>query len=107
MRKSDIKEKTLHIHEEHQLGHRQVTSVLIFSISCGSSIKHTALSKFPTEIFLLCGAIVSWLLVFCFLSSLLFDDTDQMEGASGAENPPGKVINIRNSVVYLYFTFIS
>lgn len=46
---------------------------------------------------------MTWLLVFCSLSSLLFDDTDQMDGASGAESQPDKVINIKHTVLFFFF----
>lgn len=113
-KKSDIKVKFSHIFEEYQLGQRETnytTSVLIFkSAHVVSPIKYAALfkllnkCKFPKGIFRLCCDCVSWCFL-CSLSSLLFDDSDQMDDAPSAENQPGEMINFTYTVVFISDSF--
>lgn len=113
-KKSDIKVKFSHMFEEYQLGQRETnytTSVLIFkSAHVVSPIKYAALlkllnkCKFPKGIFRLCCDCVSWCFL-CSLSSLLFDDSDQMDDAAGAENQPGEMINFTYTVVFISDSF--
>lgn len=100
--------------EDYQLGQRETnyaTSVLIFkSAHVVSPIKYAALfkllnkCKFPKGIFRLCCDCVSWCFL-CSLSSLLFDDSDQMDDTPSAENQPGKMINFTYTVVFISDSF--